>query len=100
MQEEHDTPTCDDGTTSLEDRVQDGMSTRDVARSAVHKAAKHWTKAKAQVHMKDKFAEEPAGRRGAIGEHLMSCINTVCSYSGKLQSPVTLWVTKPNSDYD
>ena len=30
----------------------------------------------------------------------MSCINTASSYSGKLQSPVTLLVTKSNSDND
>ena len=56
--------------------------------------------AQAQVHTKDKFAEEPAGKRGTIGEHTMSGINAASSYSGKLQSPVTLLVTKSNSDND
>ena len=49
---------------------------------------------------KDKFAEKPAGRTGTIGEHTMSGINATNSYSGKLQSPVTLVVTKSNSDND
>ena len=94
VQEGHDTPTCEDGTTSLEDREQDGMSTHDggndsSAGSAGQEQAQVHTKddsmsthdggndssarsagqQQAQVHTKDKFAEEPAGRRGTIGEH-------------------------------
>ena len=97
MQEGHDTPTGDDGTTSLEDRVQDGMSTHDGGNDNRTGSA---GQAQAQVHPKDKFAEEPAGRRGTIGERTMSGINATSSYSGKLQSPVTLVVTKSNSDND
>ena len=97
MQEGHDTPTGDDGTTSLEDRVQDGMSTHDGGNDNRTGSA---GQAQAQVHPKDKFVEEPAGRTGTIGEHTMSGINAASSYSGKLQSPVTLVVTKSNSDND
>ena len=97
VQEGHDTPTGDDGTTSLEDRVQDGMSTHDGGNDNRAGSA---GQAQAQVHPKDKFAEEPAGRTGTIGEHTMSGINAASSYSGKLQSPVTLVVTKSNSDND
>ena len=97
MQEGHDTPTGDDGTTSLEDRVQDSKSTHDGGNDNRTGSA---GQAQAQVHPKDKFAEEPAGRRGTIGEHTMSGINAASSYSGKLQSPVTLVVTKSNSDND
>ena len=97
MQEGHDTPTGDDETTFLEDRVQDGMSTHDGGNDSRAGSA---GQAQAQVHTKNKFAEEPAGRRCSIWEHTMSCINAASSYSGKLQSPVTLLVTKSNSDND
>ena len=79
MQEGQDTPTGDDGTTSLEDRVQDGMSTHDGGND---NSAGSAGQAQAQVLPKDKFAEEPAGRRGTIREHMMSGINAASSYSG------------------
>ena len=60
MQEGHDTPTGDDETTFLEDRVQDGMSTHDGGNDNRTGSA---GQAQAQVHPKEKFAEEPAGRR-------------------------------------
>ena len=82
MQEGHDTPTGDDGTMSLEDRVQDGMSMHDGGNDSRAGSA---GQAQAQVHTKDKFAEEPTGRRGAIVQHMMSSINTASSYSCKLQ---------------
>ena len=96
-QEGHSTPTGDDETTSLKDRVQDGMLTHNGGNDSSAGSA---GQAQAQVHTKDKFAEEPAGRRGTIGEHTMSSINTASSYSDKLQSPVMLLVTKTNSDND
>ena len=81
--------------------MQNGMSTHDGGNDNRAGSA---GQAQAQKHTKDKFAdsEEPAGRRGAIGELTMSGIKAASSesYSGKLQSPVTLVVTKSNSDND
>ena len=56
--------------------------------------------AQALVHTKDEFAEASAGKRGTIGEHMTSSINTASLYSDKQQSPVTLLATKSNSEDD
>ena len=53
-----------DGTTSLEDRVQDGKSKHDGGKDSSAGSA---GQAQAQVHTKDKFVDEPAGRRGLLG---------------------------------
>ena len=99
VQEGHDAPIGDDGTMSLEYRVQDGMLTHCGGNDSNAGSA---GQAKAQVHTKDEFrvTEAPAGKGGALGEHTMLGIKAASSYSGKLQSPVTLLVTKSNSDDD
>ena len=59
--------------------------------------------AQAQLHTKDEFAEEPAGKKGDYSrayDELHKRSQLLLLYFHKLQSPVILLVTQSNSDND